>query len=67
MLKLEFAVEVSIIFVKNIKKASSSMFTLLVSQIYELPKIYLHFYKTNTYKGHKWSGVMFILMSYSGN
>ena len=36
MLKFEFVVEAIIIFVKNIKKASSGMFALLVSQLYEL-------------------------------
>ena len=36
MLKFEFVVEVIIIFVKNIKKASSCMFALLVSLLYEL-------------------------------
>ena len=36
MFKFEYAVEAIIIFVKNIKKASNGMFTLLVSQLYEL-------------------------------
>jgi len=36
MLKFEFAVEAIIRFVKNIKKALSGMFTLLVGQFYEL-------------------------------
>ena len=36
MLNFEFIVEMIIIFVKNIKKASSGIFTLLVSQLYEL-------------------------------
>ena len=40
MLKFEFAIEAVIIFVKNIKKASSGKFTLLVSQLYELSYIY---------------------------
>jgi len=34
--KFELAVEAIIIFVKNIKEASGGMFTLLVSQKYEL-------------------------------
>ena len=36
MLKFEFVVEVIIIFVKNIKKALSGVFALLVSQLNEL-------------------------------
>ena len=36
VLKSEFSIEAIIIFVKSIKKASSGMFTLLVSQLYEL-------------------------------
>ena len=36
MLKFEFAVEAIIVFVKNIKKALSGIFTLLASQSYEL-------------------------------
>ena len=40
VLKFEFAVEAIIIFVKNIKKTLSGMFTLLISQLYELRKIY---------------------------
>ena len=40
VLKFEFAIEVIIVFVKSIKKASSGIFTLLVSQLYELSYIY---------------------------
>jgi len=40
VLKFEFAIEAVIIFVKNIKKASSGMITLMVSQVYELQNIY---------------------------
>ena len=36
VLKFEFTVEAIIIFLKSIKKASSCMFTLFVSQLYEL-------------------------------
>ena len=34
MLMFEFKVEAIIIFIKSIKKASSDMFTLFVSQLY---------------------------------
>ena len=44
MLKFEFAIEMIIIFVKNIKKASSGMFSLLVSQLNELREIYSGIY-----------------------
>ena len=40
VLTLEFTVEAIIIFVKHIKKASGGIFTLLVSQLHELRKIY---------------------------
>jgi hypothetical protein len=36
--KFEFSIEAIIVFVKSIKKTSSGMFTLLVSQQYELLK-----------------------------
>jgi hypothetical protein len=39
-IKIEFATEVSIIFRKNMKKASSGMFTLFVGQEYGLLHIY---------------------------
>ena len=40
VLKFEFTVTAIIIFVKNIKKASSGIFTLWISQLYELSKFY---------------------------
>ena len=42
----KFAVEAIMIFVKNIKKALSSIFTLLVSQLYELQEFYQNVFLT---------------------
>ena len=48
-LKFEFAIEAITIFIKSIKKALGGMFTLLVSQQYELSYIYCKCYFHNMF------------------